>query len=159
MLLLTRVSSHTIRMGSNCTRCMMKNLRDELWSYFALSGLLFLNMGIVLVVYALKRATPHPTVVKLFGIGLITMGILATLASWYVHRQHRQRKPVCSCAFGCLRMTNPAPEASENGFMDCQTSFPSRESGGGGVSPTEAIVRKLSAIEFQVNRSCMPYSF
>ncbi|KAH9514465.1 hypothetical protein Btru_025329 [Bulinus truncatus] len=89
-------------MGSNCSRLVARNLRDELWSYTALSGLLFLHIGIVLMVYALKRATPHTTVIKTFGIGLIALGVLATLASWYAHRQHRLQRDLCPCCpFEC----------------------------------------------------------
>ncbi|XP_059155343.1 uncharacterized protein LOC131940646 [Physella acuta] len=90
-------------MGSNCSRIVAKNLKDELWSYTALSGLLFLHIGIVLMVYALKRATPHSTVLKAFGIGLIVLGVMATLASWYAHRQHRLQRDLCLCCVCCSR--------------------------------------------------------
>ncbi|XP_012945911.1 uncharacterized protein LOC106013795 [Aplysia californica] len=79
-------------MGGQCGRCVVDNIREELWSYFALSGILLLQGGIVLLVYALKRATLHPEVVKALGIFLIVMGILATLISWYAHRQHRRKE-------------------------------------------------------------------
>ncbi|CAG5126873.1 unnamed protein product [Candidula unifasciata] len=100
-------------MGSSCSRGIAENIREELWSYFALTGLLFLNIGIVMVVYALKRATPYPVVLEVFGLGLIIMGVLSTLTSWYVHRQHRQRKPICDCwSFCCKKPHNAASEDS-----------------------------------------------
>ncbi|BFZ17451.1 hypothetical protein BsWGS_20490 [Bradybaena similaris] len=108
-------------MGSSCTRGITHNIREELWSYFALSGLLFLNVGIVMVVYALKQATPYPVVLEVFGLGLIIMGVVSTLASWYVHRQHRQKKPICTCASFCCK--NAHATASEDSRLTAQAKY------------------------------------
>lgn len=114
-------SKLTIFMGSSCTRGIAHNIREELWSYFALSGLLFLNIGIVMVVYALKRATTYPVVLEVFGLGLIIMGVVSTLASWYVHRQHRQKKPICTCASFCSKNAHGA--ASEDSRLTAQDKY------------------------------------
>ncbi|KAK3745558.1 hypothetical protein RRG08_040233 [Elysia crispata] len=91
---------------ANCCSKFGQNVKDELWSYCALAGILFINTSIVLLVYAYKRATPFPLVVEIFGIALLVLGVLSTLASWYVHRQQRQKKRACfwpPCCCRCFR--------------------------------------------------------
>ncbi|KAK0048617.1 hypothetical protein Bpfe_021897 [Biomphalaria pfeifferi] len=141
-------------MGSNCSRIVAQNLRDELWSYTALSGLLFLHIGIVLMVYALKRATPHTAVIKTFGIGLITLGVLATLASWYAHRQHRLQRDLCLCCTCSCCLSAPVKKVS-GGDSASGVKAPSRMSVFGKpkakeVQPTpEFTLKMFAAPEFQ----------
>lgn len=137
-------------MGSNCSRVIAKNFRDELWSYTALSGLLFLHIGIVLMVYALKRATPYTTVIKTFGIGLIVLGVLATLASWYAHRQHRLQRDLCLCCSCC--QTRPVKKpANQTGGIPATTK--QQSSGRSSVKKNqpapEHTLKLFSAPEFQ----------
>lgn len=149
-------------MGSNCTRGIAENIRDELWSYFALSGLLCLNIGVVLMVYALKKATTHPIVLEVVGIMLIVFGVMATLASWYVHRQQRRRKPLCPCLVYFSRRTERAHSEDSNGSpspTDSPIDFPSMDTGYLQVDlsqkdkPTEENrLRMFSTLEFQVSR-------
>ncbi|CAL1527485.1 unnamed protein product [Lymnaea stagnalis] len=138
-------------MGSNCSRVIAKNLRDELWSYTALSGLLFLHIGIVLMVYALKRATPYTTVLKTFGIGLIVLGVLATLASWYAHRQHRLQRDLCLCC-ACCCQTRPAKKPT-NQVGGIRAATNQRSSGKSKVKDNQPApqhtLKLFSAPEFQ----------
>lgn len=143
-------------MGSNCSRMVAKNLKDELWSYTALSGLLFLHIGIVLMVYALKRATPHSAVLKAFGIGLIVLGVMATLASWYAHRQHRLQRDLCLCCLCCSRHKGRSIGADPGAEMDSGQSRKRGHVTGKSKdkkSPTvpDNTIKLFSAPEFQVN--------
>lgn len=91
---------------SSCCRRLGQNVREELWSYCALAGILLFNTSIVLLVYAYKRATPCPLLAEILGITLLVLGVLSTLASWYVHRQQRQKKRACfwpPCCSRCCR--------------------------------------------------------
>lgn len=143
-------------MGSNCTRGIAENIREELWSYFALSGLLFLNIGIVLMVYALKRATNHSTVMEVFGIGLIVLGVMATMASWYVHRQQRQRKPLWSWALCCFPETqttvsNVSYGATDKSSRRYRSNRQHSNSSQQQQATSEHTIRMFSTIEFQVS--------
>ncbi|GFR91843.1 hypothetical protein ElyMa_006185500 [Elysia marginata] len=103
---------------TNCCGRVGRNLRDELWSYCALAGILLFNTSIVLLVYAYKRATQFPVLMEIFGITLLVLGVLSILASWYFHRQHRQKKRPCFCMPCCCRCCrgrgSSAVDAAEN---------------------------------------------
>ncbi|GFN79858.1 hypothetical protein PoB_000636400 [Plakobranchus ocellatus] len=127
-------------MQQSCCSRAGQNLRDELWSYCALAGILFFNTAIVLLVYAYKQATSFPLVAQVFGIVLLVLGALSTVASWYVHRQQRQKKPACFCPPCCCRCCRPRGNAvaaaatssllpSSAALSVCKTKFFSRGNG------------------------------
>ncbi len=128
-------------MSSVCVQCVVENMRKEMWSYIALTGIMLLQGGIVLLVYALKRATTSPELAQALGLALILLGLMATIVSWCAHRLRRQKKKFrCRDVMCCSRRRREVDSE--------EVPFVSR----GAEHEQISTLTKYSTPEFQVNR-------
>lgn len=77
-----------------CIARAREHVRQELWSFLALSGLFFLYLGIIVVVYALKGVFARDVndFMTFFGVFLTTAGAVNLMVSGMAYRYHRHKR-------------------------------------------------------------------
>nr|KAG5713665.1 hypothetical protein BaRGS_024713 [Batillaria attramentaria] len=82
---------------TTCWSVTKEHVRRELWSYLALFGLLYLYLGIIICVYALKGVFAQRWIMTLCGVFLSGAGGVHLVISWLCYRHHKRHHKFKCC--------------------------------------------------------------